>query len=72
MYKAVALLLLIHCILLFPLFVGVLCLSLFHNAVNCVILVLRSPLKEESWLFYLKLCFYCHEAISVLCLFLVV
>ena len=46
MYKAVVLLLLIHSLLLLPLFVTVLCLSLLYNAVHCVILVLRSSHKE--------------------------
>ena len=35
--KAVVLLLLIHCLMFFPLFVGILCLSLFCYALFCVL-----------------------------------
>ena len=52
--KSVVLLLLIHCLLLLPLFVGFCVLSLFCNALlsflsSFVIIPLR---KRESWLLY--------------------
>ena len=51
--KAVVLLLLICCLMCFPLGVGVLCLSLFCCALLCVLSSFEIILK--SWL----LCFYC-------------
>ena len=49
--KVVVLLMLIYCLMYFPLFVGVLCLSLFCYALPCV----HSSFAIESWL----LCYHC-------------
>ena len=69
--KAKFLLLLIHCLLLFPLFVSVLCLSSFCNAV--LILDLQSSRRgRELETAYCLLCCGCPVAVSVLYLFFVV
>ena len=55
--KAVVLLLFIYCLMCFPLFMGVLCLSLFWYALLCDLssfaIILKR--KRESWLLF----FYC-------------
>ena len=67
--KVVVLLLLIYCLIYFPLFVGVLCLSLFCYALLCV----HSSFAIILKLFALLLLSYrCIVTINVLWLFLTV
>ena len=71
--KAVVLLLLIYCIMYFPLFVGVLCLSLFCYASLCVNCCFAIILKRKGKRVALPLLFYrCIVTIDALWLFLTV
>ena len=71
--KAVVLLLLIHCLMHLPLFVGVLCLSLFCYALLCVHSSFAIILKRKRKLVALLLLSYrCIVTINVLGLFLFV
>ena len=71
--KAVVLLLLISYLMYFPLFVGVLCLSLFRCALLCVNSSLAIILKRKRKLVALLLLTYrCFVTICVLWLFLTV
>ena len=69
--KAVVLLLLIYCLMYFPLFVGVLCLSLFFYALLCVhsrfAIILRWKRKLVA---LLLLSYRCIVTINVLWVFL--
>ena len=71
--KAVVLLLSIYCLMYFPLFVGVLCLSLFCYALLCVhsgfVIILKSMRKLVA---LLLLSYRCIDTINVLWLFLTV
>ena len=68
--KAVVLLLLFYCLMYFPLFVGVLCLSLFCFAVLCVLSSFAIILKRKRKLIALQLLSYkCIVTINVLWLF---
>ena len=68
--KAVVLLLLIYCLMYFPLFVGVLRLSLFCYALLCVRSSFAIILKRKRKLVALLLLFYiCVVTINVLWLF---
>ena len=71
--KTAVLLLLIYCLMYFPLFVGVLCLSLFSYALLCVHFsfakVLMSKRKQVT---LLLLSYICIVTINVLWLFLTV
>ena len=65
-------LLLIHCLLLSPLFVGVFMVGpcfVVHYLVSSFAII--SLEKKDSWLLYL-IAFKCHLTVSVLCLFLTV
>ena len=65
--------LLIYCLMYFPLFVGVLCLSLFCYAVLCVHSSFAIILNKKRKLFVLLLLSYrCIATINVLWLFLTV
>ena len=71
--KAVVLLLLIYCLMYFPLFVGVMCLSLFCNALLCVHSSFVIILKRKRKLVVLLLLPYrCIVTINILWLFLTV
>ena len=71
--KAVVLLLLIYCLMYFPLFVGVLCLCLFCYALLCVQSSFAIILKRKRKLIALLLLSYrCNVTINVLWLFLTV
>ena len=71
--KAVVLLLLIYCLMYFPLFVGVLCLSLFCYSLLCVHSSFAIILKRKRKLVALLLLSYrCIVTINVLWLFLAV
>ena len=71
--KAVVLLLLIYCLMYFPLFVGVLCLYLFCYALLCVHSSFAIILKKKRKLVALLLLSYrCIVTINVLGLFLTV
>ena len=66
-----ALLLLIYCLMYFPLFVGVLCLSLFWYALLCVLSNFTIILKRKRELVALLLLSYgCLVTVNVLWLFL--
>ena len=71
--KLVVLLLLIWCLMYFPLFVGVLCLPLFCNALLCVhsslAILLKRKRKLNAWLLS---CYSCIVTIKVQWLFLTV
>ena len=65
--KAVVLLLLIYCLMYFPLFVGVLCLPLFCYALFCVHSSFAIILKRKRELVaLLLLCYRCIVTINVL------
>ena len=69
--KAVVLLLLIYCLIYFPLFVDVLCLSLFCYALLCVYSSFAIILKEKRKLVALLLLSYrCIVTTNVLWLFI--
>ena len=71
--KAVVLLLLIYCLIYFPLFVGVMCLSLFCYALLCVHSSFVIILKRKRKLVVLLLLPYrCIVTINILWLFLTV
>ena len=72
--KAVVLLLLIYCLMYFPLFVGALCLSLFCYALLCVHSSFAIILKrrERKLVALLLLSYSCIVTINVLWLFLMV
>ena len=71
--KAVVLLLLIYCLMYFPLFVEVMCLSLFCYALLCVHSSLLIILKRKRKLVVLLLLPYkCIVTINILWLFLTV
>ena len=71
--KVVVLLLLIYCLMYFPLFVGVLCLSLFCHTLLCVHLSFAIILKRKRKLVaLLLLSCRCIVTINVLWLFLTV
>ena len=71
--KAVILLLLIYCLMYFPLFVGVLCLSLFCYALLCLHSGVAIILKRKRKLVALLLLSYrCIVTINVMWLFLTV
>ena len=71
--KAVVLLLLIYCLMYFPLFVGVLCLSLFWYALLCVLYSFAIILKGKRCLDALILLSYGSlVTVNVLRLFLTV
>ena len=71
--KAVVLLLLIYCLMYFPLFVGVMCLSLFCYALLCVHSSFVIILKRKRKLVVLLLLPYrCIVTINILWLFLTV
>ena len=71
--KAVVLLLLIYCLMYFPFFVGVLCLSLFCYALLCVHSSFAIILKRKRKLVVLLLLSYrCILTMNVLRLFLTV
>ena len=71
--KVVVLLLLIYCLMYFPLFVGVLCLSLFCYALLCVHFSFAIILKMKRKLVALLILSYrCIVTINVLWLFLTV
>ena len=71
--KAVVLLLLIHCLMYVPLFVGVLCLSLFCHVLLCVHSSLANIIKRKRKLVDLLLLSYrCIDTMIVWRLFLTV
>ena len=71
--KAAVLLLLIYCLMYFPMLMGVLCLSLFCYALLCVHSSFAIILKRKRKLLALLLLSYRYIAtINVLCLFLTV
>ena len=71
--KAVVLLLLIYCLMYFPLFVGVLCLYLFCYALLCVLSHFAIILKRKRKVVALLLLSYrCIVTINILRFFLVV
>ena len=71
--KAKTLLLMIYCLMYLPLFVGVLCLSLFVYALLCVHFSLAIILKRKRKLAAMLLLSYrCFVSINVLWLFLTV
>ena len=63
----------VHFLLLFPIFVGVLCLALVFTSLQSVLssLTIISMKNRESWLFYFN-CIYCYVAIRLCVVFLVV
>ena len=65
--KAVVLLLLIYCLMCFPLFVGVLCLSLFGYALLCVLSSFAINLKRKRELVALLLMSYGCLVAYILC-----
>ena len=72
-YKAVVLLLVIYCLMYFPIFVGGLCLYLFCYALLCVHSSFAITLKRKRKLVAIILLFYrCFVTINVLWLFLTV